>query len=160
MAREVNAIRLTVDLHKAHSLVTTSSNVPGAMTKILTVTPGDNQILYWPNDLPILLKLYTAMGAEIEAEAELSLYKVWPGRIKEELLGSKSYSSWRNIAFADQSDPEREANLAIPFHESAALAATIPPGYWLELRLKSDSTVSWAYANTQFFAGVGQQIIP
>lgn len=160
MAREINAIRLTVDLHKKHSLVTTSANVPGASTKILTITPGDNQIIYWPNDLPLLLKLYTSAGAEIAPEAELSLFKVWPGRIKEELLGTKSYAAWRNIAFADQSDPDREPNLSIPFHEASALAATIPPGYWLELRLNSTAVVSWDYANTQFFAGVGQQIIP
>jgi len=160
MSREINGIRLTVDLHKAHSLVDTKANIATASTVILKIAPGDNQIIYWPNDLPLLLKLFTAAGVELEPEAVLTLFKVSPGRMEEVVLGTKTYSAYRNIAFADQSDPSREPNLAIPFHDSTAIAATLNPGYWLELRILSASVVSWAHANTAFFAVVGQDIIP
>ena len=152
-------IRRTLQIHKVHGLVRTASNVAGAATRILTVEPGDNQILYWPNDLPILLKLFTAGGVEIAPEAELHLFKVWPSDSQVELLGTMAYAPWANTAFADQSDPERAASLAIPFHRGDAIAATIPSGYKLELRLNAASVVSWAFATTRFFAMIGQQII-
>jgi len=163
MAKKIHGIVLNAELTKDSSIVTTASNVAGASTAILTIEPEQNELIIWPNDNPIMLKLYDSSGNEVEATATLALYKVWPGRKKEEKLAERVYANWRNTDFADQSDPKREPNLTLPFSDDDKMAVVVPPGYKLELRLTSSVTVDWSYASgsnvTNFVCSIRREVM-
>ena len=158
MAKKVSGIELEVTIHKNHDLVTTIQNVANAESPIFRVTPGENQVLYFPNNNPVQLKLYDTAGDEIEDGAELSLWLVGPAGQYEEKIASALYAAWKNITWADQFDPKYEDAISIPFIAKRA-AVGIRPGYKLEFRLKASTQVDWDNVNTRIQFGLGQEIM-
>lgn len=163
MALKIHGIVLTDEITKDSDIVTTKTNTPSAMTAILEIKPEQNELIIWPNDNPIMLKLYDSSGNEVEATAVISLWKVHPGRKQEEKLAERIYANWRNTDFSDQSDPKRRESLTLPFSQDDKDGVVVPPGYWLELRIKTSLTIDWDYSSgdkvTAFVASIRREVL-
>ena len=157
-AAVIHGVPLTLRLHKTHERVTTQANVAGAFTPILFVSPADNQILYFPNENPIVMKLYDTTGAELPPSAELVLTRIAPDGYTEQVLAKTIYQPWKLTSLENQSDPKRQALLCFRFTDPTLDAVAIHPGYKLCIKLKADSVVNWANANTQIYFSVGERL--
>jgi hypothetical protein len=158
MATEVRGVPLTLHIHKNHERIKTMANVAGALTPILELSPADNQILYFPNGNPIVMKLYDTTGAELPPSAELVLTRVAPDGYTEVVLAKTIYQPWKLTSLENQSDPKRQGLLAFQFTDPSLDAVAIQPGYKLVIKLKADSVVAWNNANTQIFFSVGEKV--
>jgi len=158
MPAEVRGVPLTLHLHKNHERVQTVANVAGALTPILYLSPADNQILYFPNGNPIVMKLYDTAGNELPPSAELVLTRIAPDGYTETVLAKTIYQPWKLTSLENQSDPKRQGLLAFHFTDSALDAVAIQPGYKLCIKLKADTVVNWNNANTQIFFSVGEKV--
>ncbi len=158
MATTVRGVPLTLHIHKNHERVKTMANVANALTPILELSPADNQILYFPNTNPIVMKLYDTTGAELPPDAELVLTRVAPDGYTEIVLAKTIYQPWKLTSLENQSDPKRQGLLAFYFTDPKIDAVAIQPGYKLVLKLKAGSVVSWTNANTQIFFSVGEKV--
>jgi len=160
-AKEINGVRLTVELTKDSDVVTTYSNVAGAMSRILAIAPNERQYFLWPDANPLRLKLFDTNGNQVEQNAELLLVLVEADGAREQVLAKFTYGPYRALSMSLQWHPDREPNLAVSFAEPDRRLAVVGPGQRLELRLKSDYVVDWDYASgenqTQFSAMVGEE---
>lgn len=161
MALKIGGFDLTVQIHKAHSLVTTTQNVANAETEIFRVDPAENQVLIFPRDNLVAMKLYDTGGNEIAAGSEVSFWRVDDSGQEAECFAKAEYSPWKNIAFDDQFDADYRDMLGIGFLPRlvGVDAIHIRPGYRLEIRLKAATQVDWANANTVISFGLAQELI-
>ena len=161
MALKIGDFDLTVQIHKAHTLFTPATNVPTAETEIFRVEPAENQVLIFPKDNLLCLKLYDVDGNEITGEAELSFWRVDDSGQEAECFAKLNYSPWKNLDFDEQFKEDYRQILGISFLPRLAGvdAIHIRPGYRLECRLKASKAVNWDNANTAVSFGLAQELI-
>ena len=158
--KKVHDFELVIQIHKAHDLVATASNIANAETKAFTVTPGENQVLIFPRDNPLQLKLYDTSAAELEDNAVISLWRVDDTGETQERFASVLYSTWKNIAISDQFKDEYADTLSIGFlPKFSGDAMYIAPGQKLEIRVNSASVIDWSNADTKIFFGLAQELL-
>ena len=158
--KKVQGFELTLQIHKAHDLVTTASNVANAETKALTITPGENQVLIFPRDNPVQLKLYDTSANELEDNAVISLWRVDDTGETQERFASVLYSTWKNIAISDQFKDQYADTLGIGFlPKFAGDAIHVAPGQKLELRVNAATVIDWSNADTKIFFGLAQELL-
>ena len=158
--KKVQGFELALQIHKAHDLVTTASNIANAETKAFTVTPGENQVLIFPRDNPLQLKLYDTSANELEDNAVISLWRVDDTGETQERFASVLYSTWKNIAISDQFKDQYAETLSIGFlPKFEGDAMYIAPGQKLEIRVNAATVIDWSNANTKIFFGLAQELL-
>ena len=160
MAKKINGFELEVQIHKAHDLVTTASNIANAETKAFTVSPGENQVLIFPREDPVQMKLFNTSGVELEDNAVISFWRVDDTGETQERFASVLYSTWKNIAISDQWKDQYADALSIGFlPKFDGGAIYVSPAQKLEIRVKSASVIDWSNANTKVFFGLAQELL-
>jgi hypothetical protein len=161
MPLKIAGFELTVQVHKAHDLVTTKLNIATAETEILRVVPGENQVLIFPNNNLLNLKLVSSVPAEIGPGSVVSFWRVDATGAHQECFAQTEYTPWHNIDFSEQSKDEYREILGIGFLPKlrGVDAVRISPGYRLEIRLKATTVVDWTEADSLVWFGLAQELL-
>ena len=158
--KNIHGFELALQIHKAHDLVTTASNIANAETTALTVTPGENQVLIFPRDNPVQMKLFDTAGSELDDNAVISLWRVDDTGETQERFAGVLYNTWKNIAISDQFKDQYSDALGIGFlPKFEGDAIHVAPGQKLEIRVKSATVIDWSNSDTKIFFGLAQELL-
>lgn len=152
---------LTKDFLESVSYAGSGNNQPAAhaaniLAPVLRITVPKSRYYTFRNLYPLILKLFTAGGAEISNTSRLLFAVKKPGsNTPQEIMGGVTYSAWGNTPLVPtiagqkgQYDDDTKANRRIAFLPGADVR--LAQDQMMELLVQSSVAVSMAHANSFF----------